>query len=221
MNEPSPIVIANIKANQNWQQTANWVEKVDSEGKFFKGTVIFCASSPFLKAVQEKVQSLNSFIKIGTQDISQFEQGAFTGEVAASQIEGICEFTIIGHSERRENFKEDDDILSKKVQHAKKVNIEVIYCVQDRTTPIPAGVSIVAYEPVFAIGTAKSDTPQNAFDVAFEIKKRGNYVVIYGGSVTPDNVHSFLKKGAVDGVLVGTKSLDPTSFIEILKNASY
>ena len=158
---------------------------------------------------------------MGAQDISRFEQGAYTGEVAASQLGAICQYAIIGHSERRQNFKETDQDLQSKVKNAKNANIEPIFCVQDENTKIPNGVKIVAYEPVFAIGTGNPDTPENAKSMSGKLKSLSEYVVIYGGSVTSANVKSFLEKDVLDGVLVGGASLDASEFIKILESATY
>lgn len=223
MNEPTPLVIANLKANKTWEEMSLWSDTVgkSESAKNFAGTIVVCPSAPFLKSLQQKLGSDQLPFKLGSQDISKFDQGAFTGEVAASQLQKICQFTIIGHSERRQNFKEDDSTLTEKVTRTSEANLEPIYCVQGADTFIPAGVSMVAYEPVFAIGTGTPDTPTNAFAVAGEIKKIGDYIVIYGGSVTAGNVHSFLQKGTIDGVLVGTASLDPEGFIKVIENAIY
>ena len=228
MNERLPLTVANLKANKTWPEMSRWISDFIANRPQFEGTIVVCPSFPFLAAASEEIRNLidvyRAFdlnLKLGCQDISIFEQGAYTCEVAASQLFKVCQFAIIGHSERRQNFKEDDSMLARKVERARQSSLEPIFCVQGPETSIPPQVTIVAYEPVFAIGTGLPDTPENAFTVSREIKKRGDYKVIYGGSVTSDNVHSFLQEGTVDGVLVGGKSLDPFSFIGVVKNASY
>lgn len=219
MNGKLPLIIANLKANKTWDEIVVWLDNVGKTAPTFSGTVVISPSHPFLSSTYQKIKSDNLKIEIASQDISRFEQGPYTGEFAASQIATICKYCIIGHSERRQNAKEDDGMLAKKVENAKAAKIEPVFCIQGQETPIPDGVSHVAYEPVFAIGTGNPDTPENAKSTAKKLKQRGDYLVIYGGSVTGKNVKFFLEKGTIDGVLVGSSSLDPAEFIEIIESA--
>lgn len=222
MNDSKPLVVANLKANKTWDEVSIWIDEVGQAAASFSGTVIFCPASPFLSASYLKIRQLDLKLQIGSQDISKFEQGAYTGESAASQIADICQYSIIGHSERRQNFGETDEVLAAKVKNAKSVNIEPIFCVQSAENNIPADVEIVAYEPTFAIGTGNPDTPENALVVAQKIKEKGPFTVLYGGSVSERNVKSFLKRDVIDGVLVGaTNSLDPAKFVAIINLANY
>lgn len=220
MNDPLPLVIANLKANKTWEELLSWFDQVGPRAAQFKTTVVVCPPVPFLAAAAAKIKTANFNLKLASQDVSQFEQGPYTGEFAASQIVSLCKYVIIGHSERRQNFGENEDILAKKVQNANAQMLNPIYCVQDENTSIPDGVQLVAYEPIFAVGTGNPDTPQNAHSVAQKLKAKGNYTVIYGGSVTGENVRGFLKKDIIEGVLVGNSSLDPESFIDIIESAS-
>ncbi len=217
MNDALPLVIANLKANKTWDEVSTWLENVGPGAAGFSGTVVFCPSFPYLVSSSQKIKDLNLKLELGAQDVSMFEQGAYTGEVAASQIADLCRYVIIGHSERRQNFRETEEILSKKVKNSKKAGLEPIFCIQGEETPIPEGVEIVAYEPIFAIGSGNADDPQNARKVAQTVKNNKNITVIYGGSVSAKNVNSFLKKDILDGVLVATNSLDPQDFIKILE----
>ncbi len=217
MNENKPLLVANLKANCTWDQVQAWLDSVGAAAKNFKGTIIFCPSSSFLAASFQKIKSEKKPLVLGSQDISEFEQGAYTGEVAASQISSLVSFSIIGHSERRENFNEDEIALEKKVQNANVAKITPIFCVQGADTEIPQGVKIVAYEPIFAIGTGNPETPDNVREIVEIIKAKGSYTVLYGGSVSAENVKSFLDEGKADGVLVGaTNSVDPQNFISII-----
>lgn len=215
--ENLPLVVANFKANKTWDEVSSWIDAVGPEVGQFSGTIIICPSMAFINQTSWKIKNGSINIKVASQDISRFEQGAYTGEVAASQIKGQVGFAIIGHSERRANFGEDDKILEAKTQNAVNAGIEPIFCVQDENTPIPSGVKIVAYEPIFAIGTGKADSPENAESIAQSIKTKGDFTVLYGGSVNPGNVVSFLKQGIVDGVLIGSASLEEQTFIGIIK----
>ncbi|MEX2013196.1 MAG: triose-phosphate isomerase family protein, partial [Candidatus Levyibacteriota bacterium] len=152
---------------------------------------------------------------------SEFSEGAYTGEVNASQVKEFAEYVIIGHSERRKNFNEDDNLLDKKVSMAVSQEIIPIFCVSDAIMKIPSAVKIVAYEPIFAIGTGDADSPDDAEKVARKIKDNNGNVerVLYGGSVDPSNVSLFTRMENTDGVLVGGGSLDASEFLKIIQNA--
>lgn len=217
MNNNKPLLVANLKANCTWEQVQAWLDLVGPAARNFKGTIIFCPSYPFLATASQKIKSENLPIILGAQDVSEFEQGAYTGEVAASQISSLVNYSIIGHSERRENFNEDEIALAKKVQNATAAKIIPVFCVQGADTEIPEGVQIVAYEPIFAIGTGNAETPENVRKMVEIIKAKGDYEVLYGGSVSAENIQSFIDQGKTDGVLVGaTNSVDPQKFKSIL-----
>lgn len=217
MNDNTPVVVANLKANKTWDKIAIWLDTVANKAENFQGTIIFCPSFPFLSSAFHKINANDYKIKLGAQDVSRFQEGQYTGEVAATQVADFCKYTIVGHSERRQNFGETEEILTLKVQNAAKAGITPIYCVQNENTPIPFGVEIVAFEPPFAIGSGNPDNPQDVISVVEKLKAKGDYTIIYGGSVTSNNVKSFISKGQVDGVLVGQQSLDPQNFIKILE----
>lgn len=216
-------IIGNWKSNKTVAETKEWVEKMASsslqlgEGK----EVVVCSSYPSLSLLKHLVTKENLPIHIGAQDISPFGPGAYTGEVNASQIKEFATYTIIGHSERRKYFKEDDDVLTKKVQISLAEDITPVFCVDSEDTFIPEGVELVAYEPLFAIGTGQADTPEDAEKVASAIKAKNPNVkyVIYGGSVSPENIHSFTSLPSVDGVLPGGASLDVEKFTQLINNA--
>lgn len=217
MSNSLPLVVANLKANKSWDEVSDWIDDVAEAAQNFKGTLVFCPSYPFLASSFEKISQNSINLKLGAQDLSHFEQGAYTGEVAASQIADLVKFAIIGHSERRKNFGENDELLALKVENAQKAGIESIFCVQKDDDFIPEDVNIVAYEPVSAIGTGNPESPQNVQAVAEKLKAKGEFKVVYGGSVAAENVKTFFETGAIDGVLVGaTNSLDPQKFIDIL-----
>lgn len=220
MNDAPPLIIANLKANKTWDEIKNWLNVVGTQTSEVPGTIIFCPPSPFLAAAAQQIKSQNLKIKLGSQDISRFENGPYTGEITAGQIADLVNYSIIGHSERRQNFSENNKILEAKVVNAQKVGIEPIFCIQGESTPIPQGVKVVAYEPVFAIGTGNPDTPENARSVAKNLKTKSDYIVIYGGSVTKANVKSFFQNEILEGVLVGGSSLNPDDFVQIIKAAA-
>lgn len=218
MSDTAPIIIANLKANKTWDEVNLWLKAVGSACNRFNGTIIVCPSHPFLAASSGQISASGWQLKLGSQDVSRFEQGAYTGEVAASQLKGLVDYVIIGHSERRQNFGEDEQILATKVQNAQKAAITPVFCIQDQTTPIPSGVTVVAYEPIFAIGTGNPDTPENAKSISEKLKAEDQYTVLYGGSVTAANAAQFLKKGVIDGLLIGSASLDAQNFLAVIQS---
>lgn len=213
-------IIANWKSNKVEAEVKEWIERFTNyDLRIENKEIIICPSFLHLPILKSYVLNHKSFIKLGAQDISPFEEGAYTGEVNGEQIKEFADYIIINHSERRRYFSEDGETVTKKVSMAKKYNLTPIFCVQENDTFIPQDVEIVAYEPVFAIGSGNPDTPENAERAAKIIKKSGVDYVLYGGSVTSKNVREFTQMPNIDGVLVGGASLDPLEFAEIVKNA--
>lgn len=216
-------IIANWKSNKTESEAKEWFQTINNsqvtinqEGK----EIIVCAPFTLLPKVKELTVNSKLSIAVGAQNLSPFDEGAYTGEVNAKQIKEFAQFVLIGHSERRINFVENDETLLKKIELANKYGLTPIFCVQGIETKIPSSVSMIAYEPINAIGTGHPDTPQNADEVASFFKKNNNaQYVIYGGSVTPENVKEFTQMPNIDGVLVGGASLDVQEFNTIIKNS--
>lgn len=154
---------------------------------------------------------------VGAQDLSPFGIGAYTGEEPAKLLSQFIDLAILGHSERRKNFGETDEIIAKKVEQALSNNIIPLVCVQNEETAVPAGCKLVAYEPVWAIGNGNADTPENANKVAKVLKKKygQDMEILYGGSVNSSNIKGFITQEDISGVLVGNASLDAEEFIKI------
>jgi triosephosphate isomerase len=218
MSDPLPLIVANLKSNKTWDELAYWLDAIGPQTNSFTGTVVVCPSMAFISEASQKVKEAGWKLKVGAQNISQFEAGAYTGEVAATQIGDQAGFAIIGHSERRRYFGETDEIVAQKLNLAQSAGLRAIFCVQDENTPIPVGAKIIAYEPVAAIGTGKPDSPENAKEISAKIKQKGDYIVMYGGSADAQNIKSFLESGLIDGALIATASLQSDSFSEILKS---
>ncbi len=215
-------IVANLKSNQTQNEVKSWVEQFlkhkDTLDSLEDKEIIICPSFPFLFSFHSAFSGTN--IKVGAQNVSPFDKGAYTGEVNAKQIKDFADYVIVGHSERRSNFKEDTEMLSNKIKLSLENNLDPIFCVQNKETPIPDGVNIIAYEPIFAIGSGNPDTPENADAVgAFFKSKKDSYQILYGGSVTSQNVKSFTQKENIDGVLVGGASLEVEELIKIIQNA--
>src|SRR5437588_8453706 len=193
----------------------------------------------------------DSKISIGAQDMYWEKEGAFTGEISAGMLLAAgASHVIIGHSERRQFFGETDDVVNLKLKAALEAGLTPIVCVGEVLEEREAGLTedvlrrqclrafhaisgkkaaklIVAYEPVWAIGTGKTATPQMAADAhalirsaaakAFGETLADNLRILYGGSVKPDNVKSLMSEKEIDGALIGGASLDPKSFAAIVK----
>lgn len=214
-----PLIIANWKSYKTEKEAKLWLTIFKEHRELLLSkTVMLLAPYTCLSSLKKEIDALGLPIVLGAQDISPFSEGAYTGEINALQIREFASYVLIGHSERRRLLLESDELISKKVAMAKKEGLEVLLCVQDIETPIPEGVTMVAYEPVSAIGTGHPDTPENAASVITKIKQKGISYGIYGGSVTAENVRSFTEHVS-DGVLVGSASLDPRNFLAIINHA--
>jgi triosephosphate isomerase len=190
-------------------------------------------------------------VSIGAQNVFWEPQGAFTGEIAVRMlVDAGCTYAIVGHSERRQFFGETDESVEKKTRAAILGGLHAIVCVGETLTERDAGraeevvrrqvqeglgkftegafsLITIAYEPVWAIGTGRTATPEIAAEMHGEIRKTilenhgagvaGAIRILYGGSVKPDNIASLMQKEDIDGALVGGASLDPASFAEIIK----
>lgn len=211
-------IIANWKSNKTISEALEWVSLVGP--KLIRRPdvkVVVCPTVLALEEVKKAVLVGNFPLLVGAQDLSSFEDGPFTGEESARILSEVVDLAIIGHSERRQNFGETDAVVAEKVVRARMHNIIPLVCAQDKNTPIPEGVSLAAYEPVFAIGTGNPDTPANAEKTAQYLKaKSGDLEVLYGGSVTDKNTKAFLEQENICGLLIGRASLDAEEFIKII-----
>jgi len=216
-------VIGNWKSNNTVKDALIWLEKF-AQLYIPTDTVktILAPGYMHIPVLANKIQELKLRLELAGQDLSPFDKGAHTGEICASQLAEYAKYSLVGHSERRSQIGETDTVLAKKVHLAKTNGIEPIFCVQSINTPIPDEVSIVAYEPVEAIGSGHADSPSHANDTLGQIKKQHPFlkIGIYGGSVKPDNAASLTNQPHIDGVLPGGASLKPDLFAEIIKNVS-
>jgi triosephosphate isomerase (TIM) len=197
--------------------------------------VVVC---PAYVALAESVQALaGTEIGVFAQNCHWARDGAFTGEVAAPMLKELGVYgTLVGHSERRQYFGETDETVARRASAALEEGLHVIACVGETEAEREAGETeavlrrqvgvlehdenlLVAYEPVWAIGTGKTATPQTAQDAHEVIKGLLDVPVLYGGSVKPGNAEELLTQPAIDGALVGGASLDVDSFAAICRSA--
>jgi len=214
--------VANWKSNLSLSESLEWINKVGPQlNKREDLQVVVCPRFSALAELHQEIKANNYPIVLGTQDLSPFSTGSYTGEEPADLLKELVSMSIIGHSERREHFAETDEMIDKKVKLAGESGIESILCIQNSETPIPEGVKIVAYEPVFAIGTGTPDTPQNANAVAGQVKSaHPDLEILYGGSVTSVNCQSFVDEESISGLLIGKASLDADEFLKIVSNCA-
>lgn len=204
--------------------------------------------APSFVTLESLRKNLKDEIKVAGQNVSQFDDGAYTGEVSTSMLKDIgVEDVIIGHSERREKFLESDEIINAKVKKALEDDLSVILCLGESLEIKEEGREVdfvreellnsldgveniekvtIAYEPIWAIGTGKTCSSEDAEKMCREIRniideKYGEVSqkirILYGGSVKPSNAGEILSKENIDGVLVGGASLKASDFIEIIK----
>ena len=245
-----PIIAGNWKMYKTRQETFAFFRALIPQIQDVKHCDIVVAP-PFTSLSTAVAEAEATRIAISAQDVHWESQGAFTGEVSVKMLVDIgCTYTIIGHSERRQFFGETDETVEKKTLAAVAGGLNAIVCVGETlaerddgqalevvrrqvrnglgrlTTPDLSHI-IVAYEPVWAIGTGRTATPEIAAEMHAAIRKTfteiyneaaGNALrILYGGSVKPDNISALMKKEDIDGALVGGASLDPASFAAIVK----
>lgn len=211
-------IIANWKANSTYQDINVWMDEFSNNDftSVHDVEIILCPPFPFLTQVKEYVDDM-PFVKIGSQDISQFSEGAYTGEITASMLQKIIDYAIIGHSERRSHFNETNELLEIKSQQAIQHDIKPILCVRNTMDLIPHNVNIVAYEPVESIGTGNNQSVEMVISVKHSLNIPPGTLFIYGGSVDETNAALYLNNSEIDGVLVGSASLDPKKFYDIIR----
>lgn len=220
-------------------------------GQDLKADVIICP--PFTSLDTAKTLIKDSAIQLGAQNMYFEESGAYTGEISAEMLKSAgCQYVILGHSERRTIFMESDELINKKIKKAVASGLTAIFCVGEtleqrengttesviskQVTTGLSGISaeelkkvIVAYEPVWAIGTGKTATPEQAQEVHASIRNllkklysneaAEDVTIQYGGSVKPENASLLLSQKDIDGALVGGACLKADSFTSIIKSA--
>ncbi len=246
----TPLIAGNWKMNTTVEEAIALIKTMQSPLHKIQGVEkVICP--PFVSLMAARAIVRGSTVKLGAQDIYYEEKGAFTGEISPAMLVDLCEYVIIGHSERRQYFGETDEIVSNKVKAAVTAGLRPILCVgetleeneADQTREIigrqlmvcsdrlylMSGM-VIAYEPIWAIGTGKSATADDAnrtigFIRQFISRLHGSGIantarILYGGSVTSTNISDFMHQPEIDGALVGGASLRADEFVSIVKQAS-
>ncbi|EKE01401.1 MAG: Triosephosphate isomerase [uncultured bacterium] len=250
----TPLIAGNWKMNKTINEALELVKALHYGLQYQDVTKLEIVVAPPYTALNKVAEFLkDSFIGVSSQDLFWEESGAFTGAISAPMLKDAgAEYAIIGHSERRQIFGETDGTVNKKIKAALAHNLVPIFCVGETLeereagkvnevigaqfsgglmdlTPEHMAKIVIAYEPVWAIGTGKTATPEQAEEVHAVIrnmlvKQFGQTTadivkILYGGSVKPSNSKELLSKPNIDGALVGGASLKPEDFIGIIKNA--
>lgn len=217
------IVLGNWKANKTISEAQDWIKKFSIENSNIK--VILCPAFHHLSLFIEAKLS----IALGSQDISEHPSGAYTGEISAEMLTGLVKYALIGHSERRKNYGETNEMVGRKVKVCLRANIAPIVCISEieqavnlkELVPDFTRQGILLYEPLFAIGTGQTDTPEHANEMAIQLQQiLGDVPILYGGSISPDNIQQFIGKSALSGVGVGGSSLDAIKFSDLINKTA-
>ncbi|MGB3829277.1 MAG: triose-phosphate isomerase [Ornithinimicrobium sp.] len=256
MASRTPLMAGNWKMNLDHLQATHLVQKLDwslKDGKHDFGAVEVVVLPPFtdIRSVQTLVQGDQLELKFGGQDLSQHDSGAFTGDISGAFLSKLgCSYVVVGHSERRHQHGEDDATVAAKVQAALRHDLAPILCVGeplevrqagnhvkmvveqvraalDGLDPQQVANVVLAYEPVWAIGTGEVATPEDAQEVCAAIRAEvrelaGDEVadgirILYGGSVKPNSIAAIMAEADVDGALVGGASITVDDFASICR----
>lgn len=248
-----PFIAGNWKMFKTTAEAVSLVQTIKAGVyKNSDAQMVICPPFTALAAVSAAIK--DSPLELGAQNMHPETEGAFTGEISPAMIKDLsCRYVILGHSERRQYFLETDDFINEKVKTALKYSLIPIVCVGETLQQREAKQQfevvkqqfdlslkdisreeilkiVIAYEPVWAIGTGKTATPEQAEQMhsylrrllkeRFEEENAAKVSILYGGSVKPDNIAELMKKPNIDGALVGGASLKAESFVQIIQNAT-
>jgi triosephosphate isomerase len=250
----------NWKMNLDHQQATHLVQKLtwtlgDAKHDYSQVEVVVVPPFTDIRSVQTLVDGDKLSLRYGAQDLSAHDSGAYTGEISGAFLAKLgCSYVVVGHSERREYHAETDEVVNAKVKAAYRHGITPIFCcgegldvrkegrhVEHTLAQVEAGLAgvnaeqaasvVVAYEPVWAIGTGEVATPKDAQEVCSAIRGKlaelysadlaAGVRVLYGGSVKANNVAAIMTEADVDGALVGGASIDPAEFASIARYRSH
>jgi triosephosphate isomerase (TIM) len=244
------MIAGNWKMNTNVGEAISLIREIQPELEPFSNVeTVLCP--PFISLVPAYKLVQGSRTKLGAQNIHHEDRGAFTGEVSPLMLVGICDYVIIGHSERRQYFQESNELVCKKLSAAIRNNLSPILCVGENLKEYEEGKGkevvaeqlvyslagidnaeklTIAYEPVWAIGTGRAATAEQANETinlirSFVSRKYGAALsetmrILYGGSVNSGNIAELISQPDIDGALVGGASLKAKDFVSIVKTTS-
>ncbi len=247
------LIAGNWKMNKDIHETAALIEELKGRLREFRNEIDVVICPPFPSLVIAGTLIKDSPLRLGAQNMSQNDDGAHTGEVSARMLTAVgCAYVILGHSERRQSFKESDALVNAKLKKALAAGLVPIVCIGETLEEREAGITekiitaqvkgvfheltseeigkaVVAYEPVWAIGTGKNATPDQANQVHRLIRKlvgqltswavAEHLTIQYGGSMNASNAASLLSQADIDGGLIGGASLKADSFMAIIQAA--
>jgi triosephosphate isomerase len=246
----TPMIAGNWKMNTTLAEASALVKEMREGLERMIGVeTVLCPPFLSLPLVNELLMGLS--IKVGAQNMHFKERGAYTGEISPLMLCGICEYVILGHSERRQYFGETDDVVNDKIRAALAVELSPILCVGERLEQKEAGKTeevvtkqvrgtlngiesldgmVIAYEPVWAIGTGRAETGEGANttiaiirDTVAQLYGEGaaqEIRILYGGSVTAANITEYVRQSEIDGALVGGASLKAKEFLTIVAHTA-
>ena len=247
------VIAGNWKMHKDLSESQNLISKLINELRKENVNCDIIICPPFTSLSEAAGLVKNTKVKLGAQNMHYEDKGAFTGEVSAAMLKSVgCEYVILGHSERRAIFSESDEMINKKIKKALGSGLRPIFCIGETLQQRESGTMndvikrqvtdglqhvstgemekiIIAYEPVWAIGTGVTATPQQAQEVHVYVRQLINnifgddtaekLIIQYGGSVKPDNAAELLSQSDIDGALVGGACLEADSFLKIIKSA--
>ena len=245
---PTPIVAGNWKMNTSIQEAVTLASELVTGLDTIKGVEkVLCPPFVSLESVSRIVSGTS--VKLGAQNMYHREKGAFTGEISPTMLAGMCQYVLLGYSERRHHLGETDELINLKLKAAFEAGLSPILCVGETLEQREAGKAaeivgnqvkaglaslhntnklVIAYEPVWAIGTGVAATPEIASEMMGGVILRslselfgddaaGQAPLLYGGSVTGENVEKFVREECVHGALVGGASLQVDQFVQITR----
>lgn len=247
------VIAGNWKMNNDLKESEKLIVELKNLLQNEKPNCDVIVCPPYTSLSEAYKLLKGSQIKLGAQNMHFEENGAFTGEVSASMLKSVgCEYVILGHSERRHIFGESNEMINKKIKKALSAGLKPIFCVGELLEERESGTTndvvkkqilkglaeisademkniIVAYEPVWAIGTGKTASPAQAqevhefirdlIEITYSLEVANDLVIQYGGSVKPENAKELISQKDIDGALVGGACLKADSFLGIIKGA--
>ncbi len=245
-----PLIAGNWKMNSNINEAVALVKEMQSAlNRVNAVEKLVCP--PFISIAAVKTVLKGSSIKVGAQNMYYEEKGAYTGEISPAMLVDLCDYVILGHSERRNYFNESNEVVNKKVLAALKVGLNPILCVGEKleereggrteevvSTQLRASLAnvnspgelVIAYEPIWAIGTGRAATGVQANETISLIRRilvelfgriiAGDTRILYGGSVIADNIAEFIRQPDIDGALVGGASLKADQFVSMVEQTA-